>query len=114
MDVLLHTIQVLGPALDELSKMVEDMTRLYPQEGKMLRQPAAGDYCVACFEVATPHAPVHMYAHTHAHHAHHTHTRAHTHTHTHHHTITWHISTRMCAALALTALALHCYTLLVV
>ena len=111
MDGLLCTIQVLGPALDELSKMVEDMTRLYPQEGKMLRQPAAGDYCVACFEVATPHAPVHMYAHTHAHHAHHTHTRAHTHTHTTtlSHGTYQHVCVLHLLSLLLLSTAIHCW-----
>ena len=88
----LPAVQVLGPELEELSRMVEDMTSLYPQEGKQLRQPAAGDYCVACFEVGT--ARVHtctcarMCTHTHTHTQTHTHTHTCTDTHTHTHTHT--------------------------
>ena len=54
--------QVLGPELEELGRMVEDMTGLYPKEGRLLRQPATGDYCAACFEVGKS-VYTHLYYH---------------------------------------------------
>ena len=138
----LPAVQVLGPELEELSRMVEDMTSLYPQEGKQLRQPAAGDYCVACFEVGTArvhtctcarmcthththtqthtdthtHTQTHTRTHRHTHiHTHtETHTHRHTHIHTHTHTQTLHTIPHVCLKIALTALVLRCcYWLLV-